>query len=245
MAPDKRAELISLYREFASSYASTPEAQRYMDLLDEGQRQARKNFREITQAADRGEDVTEQVLLKFLPHTDSDAHRQKGAWIYFAWSTEQEDWSPRPGWHRSQLAGAILHFVRCCNDQPKELLSTCAEFSKTPYCKDLHTGLLSPILNALRPDDFLLIDGNCLRLINYFTNTSSSLSLTDYPAANASGHGLDQEVVEEVRQTNRPEIKKVDSFAIFLQWLTIAKKYGLNARFLIHPEMYKHWPPMW
>jgi 5-methylcytosine-specific restriction protein B len=219
-----------------------------MDLLDGGQSQARKNFQEVKEAADRGEDVTGQILLKLLPHTDSDARRQKGAWIYFASSTEEEDWSSRSGWspeRRRQLARAILHFVRRCNEQPKELISACAEFSKAPYGKELHTGILSPILSALRPNDFLLIDGNSLRLVNYFADTSSSLSLDDYPAANAAGLGLAEQVTEEISQTACPEIKKIDSFVIFLHWLTTAKKYRSSSPFMIHPNMYKHWPPMW
>ena len=248
MKQNKTVELIGLYREFASSYATTPAVLRHINLLDYGRKQACSNLQEIKEADDRGEDVTEQVLLKLLPHSDSDADRPNGAWVYFASQTPVGDRSAESGWHpeyRSQIARAILEFVRRCDDQPKELSSICAEFSKTPYDRDIHTGSLSPILNALRPNDFLPINGDSLRLVNYFANTSSRLSLADYPASNASGHDLIEELAKEICQANGPEIHEIDAFVIFLHWLTTTRKYRSSSPFMIHPNMYKHWPPMW
>ena len=243
--PDKKLELIALFCEFTSASAFSSEAQTHVDLLDRRQAEARESFHEIDSAADQGQDVTERVLLMMVPQTGLDAHSIKETWVFFALGCKQKDGVPHPNQNPAELVNVILHFLRFCNEQPENLAFACAEVAKTPYQKDLHAGVLSPVLNALRPCDFLPITSNSLRFINYFSDKSWSLNLADYPAVNAAGRGLVEELDEEIRRNESWEMRKVDVFLTFLNWLIVKKKYGLNARFLLHPEMYKNWPPMW
>ena len=48
--------------------------------------------------------------------------------------------------------------------------------------------MLTPILDALRPDDFLIVNNKSRQTINYFAERTFGTGLPDYPAANAAGH---------------------------------------------------------
>jgi 5-methylcytosine-specific restriction enzyme B len=89
MIESKRAEFVDLSREFASSYPYTSDGMHHVEAYEEQRAQGRHNFEAIVEAADRGEDVADQVLLKLLPYRDSPAYRNKRAWITdFGWGIE-------------------------------------------------------------------------------------------------------------------------------------------------------------
>lgn len=85
--------------------------------------------------------------------------------------------------------------------------------------------MLTPILNALRPDDFLIINNKSLRILNHFAGTSYSSSLTDYPAANATGHELIRALTEEMQLAEVVSLRPADRFDMFSHWLVALKKY--------------------
>ena len=62
-----------------------------------------------------------------------------------------------------------------CNEDPEKLSEACAEFARLPYVKGFQTGMLTPILNALRPEDYLLVNYKSRRTINYFSGVSYGL----------------------------------------------------------------------
>jgi hypothetical protein len=134
------------------------------------------------------------------------------------------------------VALAILDFVRRCNEHPNQLETACEEFSHSPYSSGFQTGKLTPILNALRPDDFLIINNKPRQTINHFTDESYSSSLADYPALNYAGHEfiaeLAEEMAEEMRRAGVPEIQNADRFDMFSHWLVAVKKYKFpNTRY--------------
>ena len=63
---NKRTEVAKLFQEFADSYPSTPDGLYHIEAYKEQRSEGRQNFGAIVEAADRGEDVTDQVLLKGL-----------------------------------------------------------------------------------------------------------------------------------------------------------------------------------
>jgi 5-methylcytosine-specific restriction enzyme B len=90
--------------------------------------------------------------------------------------------------------------------------------------------MLTPILNALRPDDFLLINNKSRKVINYFTGKSYSQKLIDYPAVNATGQKLIQELAPDMRQTGVPSMRDDDLFDMFCYWLVAVKKYDFSGQ---------------
>lgn len=235
IAEDKRSEFARLFEEFARTYPGTTGGQQHIEGYERGREDARRNYGAIIAAVDRGEDVSEQVLLKLLPHADSDSNRQKGAWICLAPAVtgDVKRWFERAGWAKPDdwpaIAEAILYFVRCCTGDPLELQAACEAFDDSPYSKGFQTGMLTPILNALSPDDFMLINSKSRRVINYFANRSYGQGLIEYPAMNASGRELVRELAELMHQFDVPPIQDQDLFDMFCHWLVAVKRFDFSA----------------
>ena len=119
-----------------------------------------------------------------MPHNDTDGNRERGAWAHIASAIrgDVKRWFQNKGWTKPEdwpaITEAILRFVERCNDDPEQLPEACAEFARLPYVKGFQTGMLTPILNALRPEDYLLVNYKSRRTINYFSG--ESYGLEDY-----------------------------------------------------------------
>jgi 5-methylcytosine-specific restriction enzyme B len=84
-----------------------------------------------------------------------------GSWARW---TKSKDWPA--------IADAILRFLQRCNEDPQQLAVACTEFARLPYVKGFQTGMLTSILNALRPEHYLLVNYKSRRTINYFSTES-------------------------------------------------------------------------
>jgi 5-methylcytosine-specific restriction enzyme B len=174
-----KMEFPELYKEFIDSgYLGTLEGMRHLDAYEEGRKQGRLNYRSVLEARERGEDVTDLILLKLLPHNDTVGNRERGAWVHIAPAIQGnvKRWFAGARWTRPEdwpaIADAILRFVQRCNDDPEQLPEACAEFARLPYAKGFQTGMLTPILNALRPEDYLLVKYKSRQTIDYFSGGS-------------------------------------------------------------------------
>jgi hypothetical protein len=236
MVEGKTTEFASLFQEFTNSYISTADGLAHIEAYDEQRRIGRQNFQLILEMARDGEDYTEQALLKLLPYTNTASNRQQGGWIHIAPAVQgnMRVWFEGAGWTKAEdwphIAEAILRFVSRCNEDPDQLPQTCSEFSGLPYSKGFQTGMLTPILNALRPDDFLIVNNKSRQTINHFAGTSYSSHLTDYPAVNTKGHELIGELAEEMELVDAPELRIADRFDMFSHWLVAVRKY-FNTRY--------------
>lgn len=231
-------QFTELFLEFIDSYPYSGDGLRHIAAYDQQRQQGCRNFKAIISAADAGEDVTDSILLQLLPYTDSFANRTRRAWIHiapalatdvrkkYAKRTKSEEWP--------DIAQAILNFVRCCNDDPNKLIDACNDFSNSPYSKGFQSGIISPILNALRPDDFILINNKSRIVINYFAQTSYTQKLIDYPDINNTGIKLIKNLAPEMRQPGRPALRDDDLFDMFSHWLVAVKKYHFNS---INPSL--------
>jgi len=232
MEAEKKAEFVKLFQEFVNSYPYTPDGLRHTAAYQEQRQQGRRNFEVIAAAAESGEDVTESVMLQLLPYQDSPTNRKRGAWIHInpciiqgsLWNSKSyKKWSLIAP---VRIAELIFYLVCCCNDDPSQLYSACREFSEEMRVSLFgEIGMLTPILNALRPDDFLAINDKSIQVINYFANTSYSKQLIEYSYANLTGHKLIKELTKEMHQTGVPSIREDDVFDMFCHWLIEIKKY--------------------
>ncbi|MBE9144657.1 McrB family protein [Planktothrix mougeotii] len=228
-------QFTELFSEFIDSYPYSGDGLRHIGVYDQQRQQGCRNFKAIVAAADAGEDVTDSILLQLLPHTDSPANRKRGAWIHIAPALatdvrkkfEAAKWTKSEEW--PDIAQAILNFVRCCNDDPNKLIDACNNFSNLPYSKGFQSGMISPILNALRPDHFILINKKSRIVINYFAQTSYTQQLIDYPDINNTGIKLIKKLASEMRQPGRPALRDDDLFDMFSHWLVAVKMYNFSS----------------
>ena len=174
-----KMQFPGLYGEFVGSgYMQTLDGMHHLEAYEKGRAQGRLNFESVVEASDGGQDVTELVLLKLLPHNDTAGNRDRGAWVHIAPAIRGDvrRWFESKRWTRPDdwpaIAEAILRFVRRCDEDPERLDEACAEFAGLPYAKGFQTGMLTPILNALRPEAYLLVNSRSLQTINYFSGES-------------------------------------------------------------------------
>ena len=232
MEAQKKTEFVKLFQEFVNSYPYTADGLRHTAAYKEQRQQGRRNFEAIAAAAESGEDVTESIMLQLLPYEDSPTNRKRGAWIHINSCMRQRSfWNTQ--WYQKlsliapvRIAELILYLVCCCNDDPSQLDSTCIEFSEEMSVSLFgEIGMVTPILNALRPDDFLAINDKSIQVINYFANTSYSKDIINYSSTNLTGRALIKELTKEMHQIGVPSIRDDDLFDMFCHWLVEVKKY--------------------
>jgi MoxR-like ATPase len=225
----KVQEFAKFFSEFAASYPNSPEGQRHIQRYPECRQQGEANFQAAAASAGRGEDVTDFVLLKLLPYENTAPNRSRGAWIHVAPSVIKDikSWFEGAGWTKPEdwpkIARAILGFVQRCVGDPSQLPVACAEFAALPFAKGLQSGMLTPILNALRPDDFLLVNTKSRQVINYFAGAGFSLGLRDYPGTNDAGKGLIAVLGEVMKPASSLNMRACDLFDMFSHWLVAVK----------------------
>lgn len=237
MKKEKRAEFLKLFIEFADKYLSSPGGKEHKTLYANARAQARRNLDEILEAQKRGENITDRVILKLLPYANSDQARKgdffhSPAWVFRTDARKKlegvgfvkpEDWP--------LVAEAILKFVRRCDESPRQLYEACAEFSSSPYSKGFQTGTLTPILNALNPDQFVLINNKSRKVLKYFAEKSYSQSLSDYPKANETALSLLKGVSDDIKDLSKTDLPATDLFDLFSYWYIAIRQPGLPEPF--------------
>ncbi|MCB0115724.1 MAG: hypothetical protein KDD84_16605, partial [Caldilineaceae bacterium] len=219
VALDQR--FLDAYHKFLTRYVTSAAAQQYAAQVTQARREAIFAYRAIADAASRGEDVTDAVLTQLLPHADTATNRARNAWIHNSavLSGDVRQLHEQLGWARpeqwTQKAAAILDFVRTCVEDPAELAAACLRFHQHPLTIGFQSGALSPILNALRPDDFAIMHSKSLRVVNFFGHRRVSADLTDYPAANAAALQLVQRIADVGGVPPELELAPVDRFDLF------------------------------
>ncbi|MGB3654851.1 MAG: AAA family ATPase [Rivularia sp. (in: cyanobacteria)] len=236
MIATKIDEFIRLFQEFANSYPNTSHGITHTAAYAQQREIGCRNFRAIDAAvrlnakkADSGEDVTESILLQLLPYSENINNRHLEAWIYtYPAIKDIKEWLEKvkitvpKDW--KQIGLSFFHFVRRCNANPKELSAACTEFTQLPHSKSFRIEIITPILNALQPDKFLLVTNKSRKVINYFANTAYTSKLIDYPALNSTGHELIGELCEYMHQSGVPALRDDDLFDMFSHWLVAIKK---------------------
>jgi len=225
MLESKREEFGRLFGEFVTGYLSSSEGRAHAAGYAVAREDGRRNLDDILAKRRRGEDVTDDVLLRLLPHTDSGTHREIGAWVHVApaimgdvkhWY-ERAHWQERKSW--PQVAEAILAFVLRCRDHPEQLDEACREFSESPHSRGFQTGMLSPILNAVDPQAYALVNNKSRQVINYLAGTSHGHPLIGYPATNATARALVRDLAEDMHRHETSDLADGDLFDMFCYWL--------------------------
>ncbi|MFC2165390.1 AAA family ATPase [Acidobacteriota bacterium] len=228
---EKRDEFSELFQEFITSYPKSKAGEEHKQMLIESREVGKNNFKEVKGAADRGEDITDLVLQKLLPHSGSSSTREIGAWISIApvINLDIKKWFEELGWTKSadwpKISNAIFSFVDNSNKYPEKLKEFCTEFSSLSYTKGIQSGFLSPILNALKPEEFNLVNNKPVKVINYLVGSSYTTNLGDYPDFNQHITRLVEDLSSEMDKFEKPDISDRDLFDMFCHWLVALKKH--------------------
>lgn len=232
MHPNKKAEFITLFQAFATSFVLSLEGQTHTTFYHQYRQTGRQNFQDVLAAYQHGEDITDLVLLKLLPYNDSPNNHAKGAWIHHAPAItgDLKKWYEADGsvYDWQTIASAIFEFIQWCNNKPDELEQACQHFSELSCSKRFQAGMLTPVLNALRPEQFLLINSKSQKTISYLNDHKYSSKLNQYPQTNRAGHALIQELAPEMHTLWDSPLSDADQFDMFCHWLVSIKKFAFT-----------------
>lgn len=238
------SELSELYESFIAEYWNQPKGAKHRELVEAGNRTGRENWALVQQGIERGEDVTDLVLDGLLPHLNSTGNRERGAWVHVAPAVTKDvrGWFEGVGWTKARdwpkVALAIYELVRRCVEDPDDTQAACEEFTQLPVAKGFQTGMLTPILNALRPEDFLVINGKTTKVLRHYTGTELRARMEDYAAYNE----LAMEFVESCEEFfEREETRKHppgELFDTFCHWLVAeTEQWPVSKR----PDAVQYW----
>lgn len=234
IAAEQRAECVRRYRECIRSYPFTARGSRQIRRYAEARQDAQIRWPALLAAAEQGEAITDRTLNALLPYADTAPHRQRGVWIAQAPALggDARRWFERAGWAQPEdwpsIATALIAFVTRCVADPDQLQAACHEFSATVPARGFQSGMLSPILNALRPDAFLVGDGAVRRVVEWLTGARIGPRLVDYPSLNAAALAVVADLAPILAQPDAPALSDGDRFDLFAHWLVAVKRYDFR-----------------
>jgi len=211
------------------SYPESAEGRALIGQYGRARESARAHHSEIIAAADAGEDVTTRVLHWLLPYQDCVYAQDVGAWVHWA-PVYRSD--PKRFVNRGQvpadawpnIARAILAFVRSCVEQPEELASACAAFLADPAVKGFQCGALTPILNALAPEHFALINAKPIKVLDAAWLIKRSTQLADYAVSNRALRAQVAALESELAPRAAPlGLSPGDLFDMYCHWAVAVK----------------------
>jgi len=227
--------LKRLWKEFvqlATPYGATRARLERWDTL---RTRARLDWTALIDADRHGQDICDDALIKLLPYDDTPTARARGAFVHVAPAIRGDlrAWFEGAGWtHREDWDGigrGLFDFVRRCAEEPAELWQACEEFATLPGAAAFDCSMLSPILNALRPDEFLLVNANGRAVLNHHAGGSFAAKLVDYPPANARARVMLQELCTVSLPPRLAGTRPGDLFESFCHWLVNDSAGGLAA----------------
>jgi hypothetical protein len=228
------SDFEALFKEFVGSFVDSQEGQEHIKRYGPQRIEARESFKQICEADASGEDITDAVLLKMLPHSDTQHNRSKGAWIHVAPSITKDiqqwfegaDWTKPEDW--PTVANTILVFVKRCVEDPDGLQDHCKWFADTAPSKGFQMGMLSPILNALKPESFNIINNKPRHTLNHLCGTDYPNSLQGYPQLNKLDFDLQEKHRELFNEVGQGIALPGDVFDMFSHWLVAVRKFSFK-----------------
>jgi MoxR-like ATPase len=232
-AEEAAANLNELLDEFRRLYFNAPKGRKHLKDYLESVSTGKRNFERIVADFTAGRDVTDAVLKKLLPHNDTRPHREEGHWISTAPAITKDiqSWYEGSGLVSREewpsVARALLTLFRRAVDAPDQIAAATADFSNAAESKGLQSGILTPILNALRPDRFAIVNSKVVKTYNKLAGKKLSARIEDYHYANAA--------IRDVVNANREQLAIIGGddaspetvWDMFSHWFVAEKKQEL------------------
>ena len=227
-------QISQLYQEFLSHYPESGAGRRRLALLVESRGQAVRNYRAVQELREQGAASTAAILHSLLPHADTPANRAAGTWIHPApaVSGELRRWSRHAGrtdegWLAT--ADALWTLIQWCVEVPQELAMACSDFAGKPAATGFQSATLSPLLNALCPQHFHLVNGRIARVIQHFSGLQCSTRIAEYAQAVAVVEGFLKEQHDlfsgHDQSRGAATLRAADLFESFCHWLVSVRRY--------------------
>jgi len=233
-------KFLPLFERFKKEYPETAGGKKHISLYINGRKAAKENFELVKQASNNGDDITDLVLDKLLPYTDSESHRKEGKWIHCApvfsgdvkSKMEGIKWVKPHQW--SDVSMLIFNFIENAISDPDNISDLCQNLSKQDL-KGFQAGTLSPILSALRPEDFHVVNTKPVQVIGWLSGQKYSPVIADYPLVNDQIKDFVKRYKHILSKPPLSEIRPEDVFDMFSHWMVAIIDYFKTKYWKITP----------
>ena len=223
-APSLSESFVWYFQRFVEEFLWQEIGRQHMAWYEDHRARGLENYRQLLAARERGEDVTDAVLLKLLPYKNSEANRTAGAWTHLApaingnvklWF-ENKGWAQPSEWPAKALR--LLAFFESCEKAPDEFEAICSEYASDPLSKGFSAGMLSPLLNAIDPVRFRLTNAKPRKVVGWQLDQSFDQRLTSFAALNAAIAELTSAFSGEMHSISESDAPPADLFDAFCHW---------------------------
>ncbi|MFW6297600.1 MAG: McrB family protein [Desulfosalsimonas sp.] len=231
--PDKYS-FESLFQEFLTTYLDTPEGQEHLKNYQLHRQEGKDNYKELVAKQQKGEDITDFLLLKCLPYNDTQSNLAKGAWAHLApcITGNIKQWFENAGWASPDdwpvIAETIFAFYEQCFKNFEKLDEHCRVFLESCPAKGFQMGMLTPFLNAIDPEHYAIVNNKSRRVINYLTKNAFTNNLADYPKINEAIFRFAQNKKEMFAEVTEKNVLPLDIFDQFCHWMVAIKKFNFK-----------------
>ena len=226
----EKEKFLPLFQEFISEYPNSTEGQRHISFYISAREEAKQNFELVKQTIGNGEDATDLILKKLLPYNDSTSNKKSGRWVHWApvfagdVKTKMEGikWIKANEW--PDVSGIVFNFIENAINDPGKLPDLCEDFSRHNL-RGFQSGTLSPILSALKPEEFNIVNKKPITVMKWLRGKSFSRNIEDYPKINDEIKAFIKRNRDILSDPLLNEIKPEDVFDMFCHWMVAVKKY--------------------
>lgn len=209
-------QIKAFVKEFEETYLKKENGQKHLQAYEKEREEVGKFYKEIKEKYERGEDITDDVLHKLLPHVDNKTTREKGyrisVWGFIikdvkTWF-EEAGWQSRENW--PDVAKEIFRMIDgLLTDRDQKHIE---EFVGSGYNKGFQSGLISPTLYCLDPY-FLVINNKIVDTAKYLAEESLiDRELNNY----LENIGR---LKEFIKSLEIPRFDNYDMFDMFCHWM--------------------------
>ncbi len=230
LTPTKHTQLTAWLDHFSREFLQTEKGRLHAALYESSRETARRNFDTITSEAAAGRNITDLVLDKLLPHASTPSNVSRGAWTHVAPTINGDirDKFEGAGWAKSDdwpaIARMIFEFLSACCREPERLPELANQIDSNPLSKGMKAAFFSPMLNALEPTRFCIVNRKPLELLRWSLGDDFSSDMADYPSVNDTIRSLIEELTIELLAA-APALSPADSLDMFAHWLVVTKQF--------------------
>jgi len=219
------SELQERIHWFKEGYLDTPAGQKHLAVTEAEPKEVKKIFEEIREKYLADQDITDDVLRRLLPHTDSEFHRNNDyrvstwpciqrdvrSWFEGAGWKKPEDWEPT-----ARLLFEAIDGLISGRQEPWD------QFLSSEYRYGFGTGFVSPILFCL-DDQFPVINSKVVKTYRYCTE---QLGERDEIDAKLVNYLENAEKVKALQERLAPlGLRDIREFDIFCHYM-VSKRLG-------------------
>lgn len=227
--------LESLFKEFLVTFGSGPKGALHADILAKSREEAAKNYQRVRELEAANGDFTDAVLDGFLPHAKTKQIIARGAWISIApaVSSDIRSWFEGAGLKSPgdwpEVARALWKLIARSVGDPEAIDAAVGEFTANNLSKGFQAGMISPILNALKRDAFVIFNSKSRKALNMFAGTNFTPQLANFPDANRAMLEWSSSRAKLFSIPELPDLRPHEAFDMFSHWL-VAERGAPGAR---------------